>query len=161
MSAQVETLWNLRAMSQDDIAGVLDIEKRAYEFPWTEGIFRDCLNVGYSSWIVTSPDGEVLAYALMSMAVGEAHILNLCVEPAYHQQGLGRFLLTHLQRLARAAGMDIVLLEVRKSNNAALALYEAQGFRRLGVRKAYYPAREGREDAWLLGWDIRQETPRA
>ena len=161
MSAQVESLWNLRAMASADVPHVLEIEKRAYEFPWTEGIFRDCMNVGYSSWIVTGPGGEVLAYALMSMAVGEAHILNLCVEPAYHQQGLGRFLLMHLQRLARAAGMDIVLLEVRKSNAAALALYEAQGFRRLGVRKAYYPARVGREDAWLLGWDIRQEPPRA
>src|SRR4029077_2240935 len=80
MSAQVESLWNLRAMASADVPHVLEIEKRAYEFPWTEGIFRDCMNVGYSSWIVTGRGGEVLAYALMSMAVGEAHILNLCVE---------------------------------------------------------------------------------
>ena len=142
-------------MQEAHLAQVLDIERRAYPFPWTEGIFRDCLKVGYSAWVVASPSGEVLAYALMSMAVGEAHVLNLCVEPAYHQQGLGRFLLTHLQRLARGAGMDLMLLEVRKSNAAALALYLGAGFRKLGVRKAYYPAHEGSEDALLLGYVLR------
>jgi len=133
---------------------VIEIEQRAYAFPWTEGIFRDCLSVGYSAWVVVSPSDEVLAYAMMSMAVGEAHVLNLCVEPAYHQQGLGRFLLTHLQQLARAAGMDIMLLEVRKSNTAAISLYMGMGFHKLGVRKAYYPAGDGAEDAWLLGYSL-------
>lgn len=154
MSAQLEQLWNLQPMHVDHLAQVIDIERRAYAFPWTEGIFRDCLNVGYSAWIVASPTDEVLAYAVMSMAVGEAHVLNLCVEPAYHQQGLGRFLLAHLQDLAHAAGMDIMLLEVRKSNAAAIALYLAMGFHKLGVRKAYYPAREGSEDALLLGYNL-------
>ena len=154
MSAQPEQLWNLRPMHIGCLDQVIEIERRAYAFPWTEGIFRDCLNVGYSAWVVSSPTDEVLAYAVMSMAVGEAHVLNLCVEPAYHQQGLGRFLLTHLQELARSAGMDIMLLEVRKSNAAAIALYQAMGFHKLGVRKAYYPAREGSEDALLLGYNL-------
>ena len=154
MSAQPEQLWNLRPMDEACVAQVIDIERRAYEFPWTEGIFRDCLNVGYSAWVVTSPGNEVLAYAVMSMAVGEAHVLNLCVEPAYHQQGLGRFLLAHLQAVARAAGMDLMLLEVRKSNTAAIALYLGVGFHKLGVRKAYYPARDGSEDALLLGYSL-------
>lgn len=154
VSAQPEQLWNLRPMDIATLSQVVDIERRAYAFPWTEGIFRDCLNVGYSAWIVASPADEVLAYAVMSMAVGEAHVLNLCVEPAYHQQGLGRFLLTHLQQLARSAGMDIMLLEVRKSNAAAIALYQGMGFHKLGVRKAYYPARDGSEDALLLGYNL-------
>lgn len=154
MSAQPEQLWNLRPMDAGCLAQVVDIERRAYAFPWTEGIFRDCLNVGYSAWIVASPADEVLAYAVMSMAVGEAHVLNLCVEPAYHQQGIGRFLLAHLQQLARGAGMDIMLLEVRKSNTAAIALYQGMGFHKLGVRKAYYPARDGSEDALLLGYNL-------
>ena len=156
MSAQPEPLWNLRPMDDGCLQQVLDIERRAYAFPWTEGIFRDCLKVGYSSWIVASPSDEVLAYAVMSMAVGEAHVLNLCVEPAYHQQGLGRFLLTHLQGIARAAGMDLMLLEVRKSNAAAIALYLGMGFHKLGVRKAYYPAHGGSEDALLLGHTLKQ-----
>jgi ribosomal-protein-alanine N-acetyltransferase len=109
--------------------------------------------------VVSSPGEEVLAYAVMSMAVGEAHVLNLCVEPAYHQQGLGRFLMTHLQAVARAAGMEIMLLEVRKSNAAALALYQGLGFHRLGVRKAYYPAHDGSEDALLLGHTLKQPAP--
>lgn len=159
MSAQPQRLWNLRPMSEAHLPQVVDIERRAYPFPWTEGIFRDCLKVGYSSWVVASPSGEVLAYALMSMAVGEAHVLNLCVEPAYHQQGLGKFLLAHLQRLARGAGMELMLLEVRKSNAAALALYLGVGFRKLGVRKGYYPAHEGSEDALLLGYCLRPPSP--
>lgn len=154
MSAQPDQLWNLRPMHVGYLPQVVDIERRAYAFPWTEGIFRDCLNVGYSAWVVASPADEVLAYAVMSMAVGEAHVLNLCVEPAYHQQGLGRFLLAHLQDIARGAGMDIMLLEVRKSNAAAIALYQGMGFHKLGVRKAYYPARDGSEDALLLGFTL-------
>lgn len=155
MSAQPEQLWHLRPMHEHHLPEVLDIERRAYPFPWTEGIFRDCLKVGYTAWIVTAPAGEVLAYAFMSMAVGEAHVLNLCVDPPFHKQGLGRFLLAHLTRLATSAGMDVMLLEVRKSNTAAIALYAASGFHKLGVRKAYYPAHQGAEDALLLGRSLR------
>jgi len=159
VSAQPEQLWNLRPMQEASLPHVLDIERRAYAFPWTDGIFRDCLKVGYSAWIVANPADEVLAYAVMSMAVGEAHVLNLCVDPAYHQQGLGRFLLTHLREIAHAAGMDLMLLEVRKSNAAAIALYQNMGFRKLGVRKGYYPAHQGSEDALLLGYDLGQPMP--
>ena len=158
MSAKPEQLWNLRPMDESWLPQVMDVERRAYAFPWTDGIFRDCLKVGYSAWVVTSPDDEVLAYAVMSMAVGEAHVLNLCVEPAYHQQGIGRFVLTHLQQVARAANMDLMLLEVRKSNAAALALYQSAGFHKLGVRKAYYPAHQGSEDALLLGYNLGRAT---
>jgi ribosomal-protein-alanine N-acetyltransferase len=159
MSAQPERLWNLRPMGEAQLARIIDIERRAYPFPWTEGIFRDCLKVGYSAWVVSSADDEILAYGLMSMAVGEAHILNLCVEPACQRQGLGKFLLTHLQRLARAANMELLLLEVRTSNTAAIALYLGMGFSKLGVRKGYYPAREGSEDALLLGYELKTRRP--
>jgi len=158
VSAKPEQLWNLRPMDESWLPQVLDVERRAYAFPWTDGIFRDCLKVGYSAWVVTSPADEVLAYAVMSMAVGEAHVLNLCVEPAYHQQGIGRFVLTHLQQVARAAKMEIMLLEVRKSNAAAIALYQSAGFHKLGVRKAYYPAHQGSEDALLLGYSLGRPT---
>ena len=133
---------------------VLDIERRAYPFPWSEGIFRDCLKAGYSGWVLTEEPGLVVGYALMSMAVDEAHVLNLCIDPDYQQQGLGRMLLDHMIRLARAANATIVLLEVRRSNKAAIHLYESHGFQRLGLRKGYYPAAAGREDALVLGYDI-------
>lgn len=159
MSAQPERLWNLRPMGEEYLERIVDIERRAYLFPWTEGIFRDCLKVGYSAWVVTGPADEVLAYGLMSMAVGEAHILNLCVEPDCQRQGLGKFLLTHLQRLARGASMELILLEVRRSNAAAIALYQSMGFSKLGVRKGYYPARDGSEDALLLGFELKTPQP--
>lgn len=154
MSAQLQQLWQVYPMHDTHLPQVLDIERRAYAFPWSEGSFRDCLKVGYSAWVVQAPTGDLLGYALMSMAVGEAHILNLCVAPEYQGQGLAKFLMDHLLQLTRAANMTIVLLEVRKSNKAAIRLYEKYRFERLGLRKAYYPAKEGREDALVLGLQI-------
>lgn len=138
-------------MHEDHLAFVRDIEQRAYPFPWTEVIFRDCLRSGYSAWVVESPSQQVLAYALMTMAAGEAHILNLCVAPEYQGQGLGHFMLEHLKTLARASHAELLLLEVRASNQAGIALYRNHGFEQLGLRKAYYPAHDGREDAMVLG----------
>lgn len=154
MSAQPQALWQLHPLQAAHLPQVLEIERAAYEFPWSEGIFQDCLRVGYSAWVVTERSGTVLAYALMSMAAGEAHVLNICVAPERQRQGLARFLLRHLLMVARAAGTGLVLLEVRVSNVAAQSLYEGMGFRVLGRRKAYYPAREGREDAIVLGLDL-------
>lgn len=154
MSAQPQELWRLAPMHPSHIPQVLEIENRVYPFPWTEGIFHDCLRVGYSSWVVTNTLGEVLAYALMSMAVGEAHILNLCVCPEHQRRGLAQFLMKHLLMVARAGNVTLVLLEVRASNRAAQRLYEGFGFKRLGLRKSYYPADGGREDALVLGLDL-------
>ncbi len=154
MSAQLQPQWRLLPMHPAHLPQVLEIEVRAYPFPWTEGILKDCLKAGYSSWVVTNTLGEVLAYSFMSMAVGEAHILNICVDPRQQRQGLGLFLMQHLTTLARAANCTIVLLEVRKSNKGAFKLYDSLGFQRLGVRKNYYPAHDGREDAIVLGLEL-------
>ena len=154
MSAQPHQLWQLHPMHGRHLQQVLEIEKQSYEFPWTEAIFEDCLRVGYSAWVVVDTSGCVLAYAFMSMAAGEAHVLNICVAPQQQRQGLARFLLKHLLMVARAASVALMLLEVRVSNVAAQALYAQFGFRHLGQRKAYYPARLGREDAIVLGLDL-------
>ncbi|MES0874563.1 ribosomal protein S18-alanine N-acetyltransferase [Sinimarinibacterium thermocellulolyticum] len=154
MSAQLEPAWRLHPMRAEHLPEVLAIETASYDFPWTEGIFRDCLRVGYSAWVVTDRDDAVLAYALMSMAAGEAHILNLCVAASQRRRGLAQFLLRHLIMVARAAAVNLVLLEVRKSNLAARALYAGFGFRPLGERRGYYPAHGGREDALVLGLDL-------
>jgi [ribosomal protein S18]-alanine N-acetyltransferase len=155
LSAQPQELWRLYPMHEDHLPFVLDIEQRAYEFPWSQGIFADCLRSGYSAWVIENPFHEVMGYALMTMAAGEAHILNLCVAPEYQGQGLGRYLLEHLVTLARAADVGLLLLEVRLSNTAGIALYRAAGFQQLGQRKAYYPARDGREDALVLGLNLK------
>jgi len=157
LSAQLiseEPQRRIRPLQVSHLQQVLAIEERAYPFPWTEGIFRDCLKAGYSGWVLADENGVIGGYALMSLAVDEAHVLNLCVDPALQRQGQGRRLLHHLVALARAAGATIVLLEVRKSNHAAIKLYDSEGFKRLGLRKNYYPAAGGREDALVLGFDI-------
>ena len=154
MSAQPENLWRLYPMAPSHLPQVLEIERAAYTHPWTEGIFSDCLRVGYSAWVVTNTLGEVQAYALMSMAVGEAHILNICVAPEQQRQGLASFLLRHLIMVARAAGVTLMLLEVRKSNRGAQKLYDGFGFRKIGERRGYYPAEVGREDALVLALEL-------
>lgn len=154
MSALPKANWSILPMDATLLPQVLEIERRAYEFPWTDTIFKDCLKAGYSAWVLAGDDGRLAGYALMSMAVDEAHVLNLCVDPNHQRSGHGLVLLKHVMKLARAAQASIVLLEVRKSNKAALKLYEGIGFARIGVRKAYYPARDGREDALVLGFDI-------
>lgn len=149
-----EDVWAILPMEVSLLPPVLEIERRAYEFPWTESIFKDCLKSGYSAWVLAANDGRLAGYALMSMAVDEAHVLNLCVDPQQQRRGHGLKLLKHVMKIARAAQASIVLLEVRKSNKAALKLYESIGFARIGVRKGYYPAAGGREDALVLGFDI-------
>ncbi len=144
-----DPLLHLRPMREADVANVLEIEVRAYEFPWTEGIFRDCLRVGYSCW-VCEVDGDVIAYGVMSVAAGESHVLNLCVRPDMQGQGLGRKLMERLLGIAGERKVDTMLLEVRPSNQAARRLYESMGFNEVGLRRAYYPARKGREDALIL-----------
>lgn len=138
-------------MHRSDLQSVLAIERVSYDFPWSEGIFRDCLRMGYSSWVTTNTLDEVLGYGLMSYAMDEAHILNICVAPDSRRLGIGAYLLDHLLQQARQREVEWVLLEVRKSNQAALLLYQNVGFHEIGERRNYYPALKGREDALVLG----------
>lgn len=154
MSAQPQVLWRLEPMQPMHLPEVLAIEMASYDFPWTQGIFEDCLRVGYSAWVVRDRVGAVLAYAMLSMAAGEAHILNVCVASAYRRQGIAQFLLRHLIMVARAASTTLMLLEVRKSNERAQHLYAGFGFTALGERRGYYPAHDGREDALVLGLNL-------
>jgi len=148
VSALPSDTSQLRAMRQLDIEAVAAIEARAYEFPWTPGIFRDCIRVGYLCRVVEFA-GEVAGYGIMSYGAGEAHILNICIRSDLRSAGVGRRLMDFLLERARAADMRDVFLEVRPSNPTAIRLYEALGFARVGVRKAYYQASGGREDAWV------------
>lgn len=142
-----------RAMRDADVSQVIRVERAAYTHPWTEGVFHDCLRVGYYCRVID--DGErLLGHGIMSVAVGECHLLNICVHPRHQRRGLGRALIEHLLSTARAAKATVALLEVRTSNQAAYNLYVKLGFDEIGVRKAYYPAREGREDALILALDL-------
>ena len=136
----------IRTMHHDDLVLVSDIERRSYEFPWSHGVFRDCLLAGYSCIVVERGD-LVVGYGILSTAAGEAHILNLCVDSNYQQLGYGERLLDEILMRARRAEVNEVFLEVRPSNVSAISLYEKKGFRQIAYRPAYYQARKGREDA--------------
>lgn len=139
----------IRVMLHDDLVQTSDIERRSYEFPWSHGVFRDCLLAGYVCVVVDRAD-VVIGYAILSIAAGEAHILNLCVDPDCRWRGYGECLLDELLQRARQAAVREIFLEVRPSNIAALALYRKRGFRQITQRPAYYQAKEGREDAAVL-----------
>lgn len=140
---------DIRPMHDLDVPVVVDIERTAYQFPWSEAIFRDCLRVGYVCRTI-DVDGELAGYGIMSVGAGEAHILNVCIRDEYRCRGLARKMLAHLLDRARAAGMREAFLEVRPSNTAASRLYCSLGFEQVGVRRGYYQAVVGREDAAVL-----------
>ncbi|ACL73231.1 putative acetyltransferase [Thioalkalivibrio sulfidiphilus HL-EbGr7] len=153
MSAILSTNPQLRPMRHEDLDEIMVVELSAYPYPWTEGIFRDCMRVGYSCWVMTEAQ-RLVGYGVMSMAVGECHVLNLCVRPECQGRGYGRILLRGLLDHARRHKVETAFLEVRPSNTPAVQLYYSEGFNEVGLRKRYYPADNGREDALVLARDI-------
>jgi len=147
----------IREMNHDDISMVSDIERRSYEFPWSHGVFRDCLLAGYQNVALVRED-TVAGYGVLSVAAGEAHILNICVDPEYRSHGYGEKLLDELMFRARAASVRTIFLEVRPSNERAIALYRKKGFHLVANRPAYYQANEGREDAAVLAKKLVTES---
>lgn len=143
----------MRAMQEPDLERVMEIETAAYPFPWTFGIFRDCLRAGYGCWVLQR-DERIIGYGVLSVAAGEAHVLNVCVDPAYQGHGHGRHLMRRLLDLARWHRAQRVFLEVRPSNPRAIALYDSLGFNEIGRRPRYYPAHGGREDAIVMAIEL-------
>lgn len=142
-----------RPMQSADLGQVLRLERDSYEFPWSEGIFRDCLR-NYYVCQVGELDNHVIAYAVMQLGVDECHLLNVCVDVAYRNHGIGRRLIQHVFAIAQRRDMHSAFLEVRQSNTCALHLYDSMGFNEIGVRNGYYPAKEGREDAIVLAYEF-------
>jgi ribosomal-protein-alanine N-acetyltransferase len=139
----------IREMTHDDLSMVSDIERRSYEFPWSHGVFRDCLLAGYQTIVLLRGD-RVAGYGVLSVAAGEAHILNICVDPDHRSRGYGEKLIDEMLYRARTASVRQIFLEVRPSNERALALYRKKGFYQVANRPAYYQANQGREDAAVL-----------
>lgn len=149
MSALLDKTLTFRAMSVADLDTVCAIEDRVYPFPWTRGNFDDSLQAGYLC-ITAEREAVIIGHAVLAIAAGESHLLNLSIDAHWQRQGYGRAMLMHLIDVARMRGARIMLLEVRPSNAAARALYIAAGFEQLTVRRGYYPDAGGREDALLL-----------
>jgi ribosomal-protein-alanine N-acetyltransferase len=153
VSAVLKPSWSLRPMRPGDLDHVVAVEQGIYSHPWTFGNFRDSLHAGYSCWVMER-QGELIGYGVLMIGVGEAHLLNLSVAGAWQRRGFGRLLLQHFVEQAQRCGAARMLLEVRLSNIAARALYRQCGFLELSVRRGYYPAESGREDAILMGMDV-------
>jgi ribosomal-protein-alanine N-acetyltransferase len=140
-------------MSEADLRPVIEIEESIYEFPWTLGNFRDSLRAGYGCWVVRD-HRRLIGYAVLMLAAGEAHLLNLSVAARAQRRGHGRSLLEHVVGAAREHEAKVLFLEVRPTNKVGQRLYGGYGFKQVGVRRGYYPARLGREDALVLALDL-------
>lgn len=148
----------VRRMREQDLPEVVAIERQAYDFPWTPTVFRDCMRVGYGCWVLVNEERPA-GYLVMSVVAGEGHILNICIDPARHGEGLGRFLLAAGIDHARRLGAETLFLEVRPSNSRAVELYHCAGFCEVGVRPEYYPVTTGRrEDALILALQLTGVT---
>ena len=146
MSAVLKEAPRLERMRDEDLDEVLAVENVIYTHPWTRGNFADSLHAGYDcrTWRL---GGELLGYFILMAAANEAHLLNLSVAARHQRSGHGRTLLREAIDIARRRAARSVFLEVRPSNYAAQVLYTRSGFRRIAVRRGYYPAHSGREDA--------------
>lgn len=143
----------LREMLPDDLDVVVSNEFSAYTYPWTRGIFTDCLREDQECWVGCVGDLPV-GHLVITPGAGEAHLLNVCVQRASQGLGYGRSLTLHALERARSGGADALFLEVRPSNLIASRLYESLGFVEVGLRKNYYPAEKGREDARVMVLDL-------
>lgn len=160
MIADPETLHPLiRPLTTRDLDRVCEIETESYPYPWTRGIFADCIRVGYDCWGLQAGP-RLIGYCIQTHAAGENHLLNLCVDPDWQGQGFGSILLDHAIRLARARGCESMFLEVRPSNPAGYGLYEKNGFRIVGERKDYYQADEGKENAIVMRLELTSPQSR-
>lgn len=155
MNAVAEPLpIKTRFMRESDVGAVMSSELAAYPHPWTGGIFRDCIRVGYYC-VVGEVGDRVMAHGVMSVAAGEAHVLNLCVHPDWQGRSYGRQMLEHLIEVARGRSVSHMFLEVRVSNDVARALYLSLGFNEIAQRPGYYPADQGRETALIYAKTLR------
>jgi len=143
----------LRDMTEADLDAVLGIEREVHAHPWTRGNFSDALHSKYLCKVYESEQG-MLGYAVLMWAVDEAELLDIAIAAQHQRQGWGRKLLEEMIVLARRNDMRRVVLEVRASNAAAIGLYKSMGFADIGLRRDYYPAENGREDAILMGREL-------
>lgn len=143
-----------RVMLDEDLAEVHAIEKSANRFPWSVKNFSDSLDAGHYAWVFCDPYDAIIGFAIVQLVLDEAHLLNICVRPDMQRQGYGRRILEHIIDYTKSRSAVLLVLEVRLSNHRAQQLYEQFGFNEMTIRRGYYPAEQGREDAILMGLDL-------
>ena len=141
--------WHTRTMMLCDLPQVLQTECACYHFPWSLKLLQSCIDAGYHCEVIAT-DSLVIAHSILACDNEEAHLLNLCVHPEYQRCGIGSLILRNCITQLQQKNIPLLYLEVRPSNTAALRLYRRFQFRRIGIRRDYYRAKEGREDAIIL-----------
>ncbi|PIE42048.1 MAG: ribosomal-protein-alanine N-acetyltransferase [Gammaproteobacteria bacterium] len=141
-------------MAECHLPQVRAIEITGYPYPWSEGIFKDCINSDYLCKVVIDSSGNIVAYAIVSVAVEECHVLNICVAEAMRGQGISRWLLRYMLDTAKTCDAKEAFLEVRPSNTVAIHLYSSFGFAEVGRRNNYYANGENREDALIMAMNL-------
>ena len=150
MNAVLQAQASFRPMQESDLDEVARIEPTIFPYPWSRGNFNDSLKSGYECWVYEQ-QAQILGYAVLMLVLDEAHLHNISIAAPWQGKGHGRQLLAHMMDIARERGALNMFLEVRPSNQSALGLYESMGFNEMAVRRGYYPALNGREDAVLMG----------
>ncbi len=150
--------WRLRLARFEDAPVLYAIEQRAHAYPWSRNQFDEILDSDTLVLVAENADAQCLGYAVLSVAVDDADLLNLAVDPQQRRRGLGRFLLQGILACAKERGVVRCFLEVRTSNRAAITLYRHDGFAEVGRRMDYYPAHYGREDALVMCLDLDKEA---
>lgn len=140
-------------MNERDLDAVAALEATLQTFPWSRGNFADSLIAGYSVWVLRL-GGDLIGFSVLMSVIDEAHLLTIGVCKRYQGQGYGARLLRHAMECARLGGASKLFLEVRPSNERAVELYRHFGFRQVGLRKGYYPAVIGREDALIFDKEL-------
>lgn len=147
-------------MQETHVPEVLALERQLYPYPWTEGNFLDSLRYpDYGAWVWQDARLRVRAYAIANLVIDEAHLLNIAVDPSFQGCGLGKQVLHWVALQMQSRGAISMLLEVRPSNAAARHIYQGFGFEPIGLRKGYYPAQGGREDAIVMRAPFHFQQP--
>lgn len=152
----------LRPMTSLDLPRVLAIEAASYADPWNRKTFEECLAAqakGYRCYVLLA-EASVVGHAILRVVVGEAELLNFCLAPEHRGQGRAVVCFDRLLALLQEQGVKRLFLEVRQSNTPARRLYTGAGMREVGVRKDYYPSKEGREDAVLMAAMLQAKLSR-
>jgi [ribosomal protein S18]-alanine N-acetyltransferase len=143
-------------LTADWLDRVLHIENAVYPHPWSRANFEDSIKTGYQIQVLTTRDAKnahILGYFIAMKGFEEVHLLNITVPETYQRQGWAKLMLDALAVWSRGQGAAWLWLEVRGSNERALQVYKAQGFKQVNIRKDYYPKgskANGREDAIVM-----------
>ncbi len=153
MSLSLKPIPIIREMSLIDVDRVILIEREIFLFPWTPINFTDSIKAGYQCRVMENGDA-VVGYGILMLGPDEGHLLTIGIAAQWHHQGFGTQLLRYFIDLARSKQLTSFLLDVRESNTGAIYLYQRMGFKQIGVRKGYYPAMCGREDALVMRLEL-------